>query len=87
MREVCFIWEDDQGQVRVTHPVWKAQKPRESDDQFLERVVSKLKGKQVHAIHPKSLPKDRKDRRFWQIHDGKVVVAPKGEMGTDADPS
>jgi hypothetical protein len=82
MRDVCFIWEDENGQVRVTHPVWNAQKRGESDDQFLERITSKMKGKQFHAVNPKSLPKDRKDRRFWQLHDGKVVVV-KDEMGTE----
>ena len=85
MREVCFVWEDENGQARVTYPVWRAQKPRESDDQFLERVVSKLKGKQVHAINPKSLPKDRRDRRFWPVHDGKVGVVK--DMGTETDPT
>ena len=83
MREVCFVWEDDNGRVRVTHPVWKAQKRGESDDQFLDRVASKLpKGKQFHAVNPKSLPKNRSDRQFWQLHDGKVVVV-KDEMGTE----
>jgi hypothetical protein len=70
-RNVVFVWNDDQGKLRVTWPVWKAQKPHESDDQFLERVARKLP--QPLAMHPDKLPKSRANRSSWVVRDGKVV--------------
>lgn len=72
MRQVCFIWTADDGTLRVTHPVWGAKKPHESDDQFLERVARKLPN--PLAMHPDTLPKDRSQRANWRLKDGKVVV-------------
>lgn len=75
MRDICFVWKgEDGGPLRVTYPVWKAQKPGETDDAFLERVAAKLTN--PLPLPASSIPTDRANRRFWKIRDGKVVVDP-----------
>jgi hypothetical protein len=79
MKQVVFAWKDRDGLLRISHPNWKAKKPRETDNQFLERIASKLSN--PVAINPSDLPKSRKHRRFWQLRDGKVVEIIPGEGG------
>lgn len=71
MRNMVFVWADEDGNVRVTYPVWKAKKPGESDDAFLERVAKKLP--KPLAIRIDQLPPTRSKRKLWQLRDGKIV--------------
>jgi hypothetical protein len=72
MREVCFAWVNADGGVSITHPNWRAKKPSETDDQFLERIARNMIN--PVALHPNDLPRDRANRNAWRLRDGKVVV-------------
>ena len=72
MREVVFVWEDEDGKVRIAYPAWKDKRPGENDDQFLDRVARKFP--RSIAVHPATLPKARRTRDKWVLKEGKVLV-------------
>lgn len=77
MSKVRIVYKPDKS-VAIIYPAPKSRRPDETEDQWLERVFTKvmqgeLKGLPYDDIDKSELPQTREDRGAWEGEKGKGI--------------